>query len=338
MRAVITGVMLALLSGPLTALTLEGRFEVGSGSEVVTVLGTNEFEAIQPQLVDFIQVYPNAQINYLMASSAEIASALGTDAIRGIDAILSSALDLQMKAVNDGAARTVRISDPSGTQWRDRLFQISLEPIVTLYNKATNPALGTIKDRFELLDQLRQGRLSLQRGVVLYDPTRSGVGYLLAAQDAEQIDVFWSLLEWFSTPRLIESCCSVDMIQLVSSGKVDLAYNILESYATAELATNPDLHVLAFSDYQLLVPRTAFVPTTADNPDRGARFIEYLRSPRAQSLLPAHMQLNRLQQQSNSPLKPIRMSPALILQLDAYQKARFLRQWNSATSRSGSAQ
>jgi len=266
---------------------------------------------------------------------AVIANAIGTSEIDGIDAILSSALDLQMKSANDGAAQSIRIREIPNTQWRDRLFQISLEPIVTLYNNATNPGLQNVKDRFDLLDQLRQSRLRLNKGVVLYDPTQSGVGYLLAAQDAEQIDVFWSLLEWFSTPTLVESCCSLDMIELVSSGAVDLAYNVLESYAEGELSRNPDLHVLAFSDYQLMVPRTAFVPRTADHPARGAQFIEYLRSDRAQALLPEHMRLTRLQQQVNaSPLKPIRMSPALILQLDPYQKAKFIKQWNSATGHS----
>ena len=174
MRTVIAGLVSLCLANTLHALTLEGRFEVGVGSDVVTVLGTNEFEAIKPQLDDFVQVYPNAQINYLMASSADIAGAIGTDAIRGVDAVLSSALDLQVKSVNDGAARAIRIPSAPSAQWRDRLFQISLEPIVTLYNKAANPKLGEIKDRFELLDQLRQGRLALQRGVVLYDPTLSG--------------------------------------------------------------------------------------------------------------------------------------------------------------------
>ena len=48
------------------------------------------------------------------------------------------------------------------------------------------------------------------------------------------------------------------------------------------------------------------------------------------------MRLNRLQQPTNSPLKPVRMSPALILQLDPYQKARFIKQWKSATGHSAS--
>ena len=54
MRTVIAGLVYLCLANTLHALTLEGRFEVGVGSDVVTVLGTNEFEAIKPQLDDFV--------------------------------------------------------------------------------------------------------------------------------------------------------------------------------------------------------------------------------------------------------------------------------------------
>ena len=47
MRTVIAGLVSLCLANTLHALTLEGRFEVGVGSDVVTVLGTNEFDFVE---------------------------------------------------------------------------------------------------------------------------------------------------------------------------------------------------------------------------------------------------------------------------------------------------
>lgn len=319
-----------LFASATMALELEGEFEVGRGIEEIQVLGTSDFARLQPVLAGFVALYPEFRVRYLQASSRSIDQAVREGLDSEIDLVMSSAVDLQVKLVNDGFARSLDLSRVRATHWRSQLVQIAVEPIVTLYHASVQSSLATVKTRPALAQLIARSESGLR--VVMYDPAESGVGYLLAQQDALQDGRFWSLIAGFQDADLEVSCCSGDMIDAVIAGRTQLAYNVIESYVLSRLANAPDLRVLRFEDYQLAVPRTAFVPATADHADSAARLVRYVLSDDGQSGLSPAVRLSVLEEtpRAGGPLKPIRLSPALIVHLDPVVRDVFFENWQRA--------
>ena len=156
----------------------------------------------------------------------------------------------------------------------------------------------------------------------------SGVGYLLSRQDLVQDEHFWSLLDVFSAQRLEPNCCSGDMIDRVINGESDLAYNVLESYVLPRLEDAPNLKILRFDDYQLAIPRTAFIPKQADGPESANKLVRYFVSEEGQNRLAPGVRLDVIQaNRKGGPIKPIRITPALVVHLDDMNRRRFFQRW-----------
>ena len=289
------------------------------------IYGTHDLDAIQPLLDAFVD-QTGIGLTYVTANSRalheQVAQARRPDA----DLVFSSATGLQVKAVNDGWAQKIE-SDTSGAhQWRNRLFQVSIEPIVAVFDKRRTPWMQRTRSRAQLTEQLRR-RADTAGSVAVYNPAISGLCYLLATQDSEQTPTFWPLIDQFRAVGMREFCCSADMLDAVEFGTSILAYNVLESYAATRLVTNPNLGLMRFQDYQLVVPRTLWVPVWSPRPDLAARFIAFMRAPEGQAQLPARNRLEQLNNTQAAPLKPIRLSPALILYLDDFKRERFMQRW-----------
>ena len=310
------------------ALELEGTFQVGNGQSQITVLGTNDFERVKPVFSRFSEINPRYNVVYLQASSREIDRATKEGLHPKIDLVMSSAIDLQIKAVNDGFATRIDLNGLLATHWREELVQISVEPIVSIYNEKTNPEFNKIKTRRELIRSVEQSSANLR--IMMYDPKVSGVGYLLSRQDELQDNAFWSLIRRFQTKEFKPSCCSGEMIDAVVSGEAAIAYNVIESYILPKLNESPHLKILRFEDYQLAIPRTAFVPKSSDNPDLGSQLVRYFITSDAQARLPELVRLSVLNKQTRGggPTKPIRLSPALTVHLDPMAKGSFFDRWD----------
>ncbi len=317
-----------LLSSTVWGLSIEGRFLVGREGERVTVLGTSDFARIQPVFSGYVGLY-GGQIEYLQASSKDIDQAVRAGLPPEIDLVMSSAVDLQVKLVNDGYAQVIDLATADVSHWRSQLVQVAVEPIVTVYHARATERLSPVKTRADLSRLLRTGE-GAQWRITTYDPALSGVGYLLAQQDARQDSRFWELLGQFQANGLWANCCSGDMIDAVISGEQELAYNVIESYVLTRMVHAPELRILRFEDYQLAVPRTAFVPGSADQVEPAARLIRYFVSDEGQLGLSPVIRLSVLEaDRRGGPLKPIRLSPALIVHLDPRVKAEFFARWNA---------
>ena len=320
--------LIALLCPPAVADDwVEDRWSLGPTPRL-QVYGTYDLSEFEPALRFFVES-SGLGVDYYVANSRDLDVQIVQPQRKGVDVVFSSALDLQMKATNDGFAK--RFAQPGDLQWRGALFQISLEPIVSVFNTDLIPWASNVTDRADLARRLRARTQGLPGGATLYDPQISGLGYLLSTQDSEQSDTFWELLAAFSEFGLSPQCCSSDMLKRVALGQSALAYNVLESYALDQVSFNPDLEILRFADYQLVVPRTAWVPRGSERSDEAFAFIEFLRGS-GQQQLPLQNRLQQLSSEQRAPLKPIRLSPALILYLDDYKQRRFMRQWRRSTS------
>jgi iron(III) transport system substrate-binding protein len=320
--------VLILLSFNSYSLEIEGEFYIGDGSNQVTVIGTSDFSRIQRVFAGFVSAEPSARVRYLQMSSREIDAAVRAGLSTDIDLVMSSAVDLQVRLVNDGYARAFESSLVVDFGWRGELVRLSVEPIVTIFNQSRLEGFGHVKTRRDLAQFLERSSDKSLR-LTLYDPDVSGVGYLLSRQDLVQDEHFWSLLEVLSNQQLRPTCCSGDMIDGVITGEFDIAYNVLESYVLPRLMDAPDLKILRFDDYQLAIPRTAFIPKQADDPDSANRLVRFFLSQDGQNRLAPSVRLDVIQaNRGGGPIKPIRVTPALIVHLDHINRQRFFQRWN----------
>ena len=314
-------------------LTPEGNFVVGQGNQQVTVLGTGDFARIQPVLAGFVQSGSDRSVRYVQASSREIDQAVRAGLSEEIDLVMSSAVDLQVRLINDGFGQSLSDELNSSTNWRGELVQWALEPIVTLVNRRLiGEDVDQLRSRAALIQWLKHQNKALT--ATLYDPRESGVGYLLSQQDLLQDTQFWDLIDQLARYQLRPNCCSGEMIDQVVSGESALAYNVIESYVTPLLEVAPDVQILRFNDYQLAIPRTGFIPRGADDRDLALELLSYVVSDEGQSRLSPTVRLAVLNRSNaGGPMKPIRLSPALIVHLDPVARDAFFKVWDQRSQR-----
>jgi iron(III) transport system substrate-binding protein len=311
----------------------------GETALVLRILSSTDTVVFAPLIAGFQAVNSDVAVDYTVASTQEVYRALGTD--RGaFDLVVSSAMDLQMKLVNDGHAQSHRSGVvqalPDWARWRDQLFAFTQEPIVAVASREALAGLPLPRTRSDLIRLLRDHPDRFEGRIGTYDPARSGAGYLFATQDARQSDTYWRLSEVMGglSPRLYET--SGAMIDDVRSGRLALAYNVLGSYAATNLPDDGDAIILEFEDYTNVLLRTAFVPADAPAPDLGGRFVDFLLSPRGQSLIASETGLPPLSAEalaSEPELRPIRLDTGLLVFVDTLKRQRFLQEWQGAMSR-----
>ena len=156
---------LALLAGAAEAQPAPeatARFGSEQAPGVLTVLGTTDVALFAPLLEAFAASTPRLAVNYEQWASNDL-HAVAASACRGerppADLIVSSAVDLQVKLVNDGCAgphRSVATAGlPPEANWRDELFGVTREPAVIVYNRELVPEAEAPRSRFDLIDLLR---------------------------------------------------------------------------------------------------------------------------------------------------------------------------------------
>lgn len=179
------------------------------------------------------------------------------------DLALSSAMDLQIKLVNDGYSAPYYSKEtealPGWANWRNEAFGFTYEPAVIIYNRALSPELERVDSRFELAKTLGDESFNMRGRVVTYDPEYSGLGYLFGTQDAVQSEDFWYLARSLGDSDVQLMTSSAAMINKVASGEALIAYNVLGSYALARTRENPDLAITIPRDYCLVMSRIAVV-------------------------------------------------------------------------------
>lgn len=305
-------------------------------------------QAMRPALLDFQQLYPEVSIEYLDLGTLPLMQRFLADAEqqKTADIIISSAMDLQIKLINDGNALThdseTARALPTWTQWRKQAFSFTYEPIVMVYNKRLLAADKIPQSRLELISLLRDQSAYFQGKVGTYDIERSGLGYLLASQDAQQASTWGRLTENFSQINFKGYANTQEMLDAVRSGELLIAYNVLGSYAQLETNKHPDLAIIFPSDYTLVVSRVAFISKYAPNPAIAHHFMDYLLSQRGQQLLAEQARLYSLHpdisgeatyqgiqklSRERVPLKVIKLSPALLTYQDQLKKRSFLEEW-----------
>lgn len=331
------GVWLGLTASGLSALEIEERKRYpGTSDAILRILSTADLAAFEPIILRFQTERPDIAIDYVVASSADVFAAIkdGED----FDLVISSAMDLQFQLANDGLAKPY-ISDatsvlPTWARWRDLVFAFTSEPAVTVISTARFAGLRLPTTRQELIAVLRENPERFAGAIGTYDVRVSGLGYLFATQEARSSDAFWRLSEVMGrlNPQLY--CCSGQMIDDVSQGRLAIAYNVLGSYAAQRLEA-PEaqgMQILELEDYANVMLRTALIASTSNAEAAAGAFLdvllrEGLREDRGQWVLPP---LRSQADDDALSFGPIRLGPALMVYLDPLNRRAFVESWESA--------
>lgn len=336
----IIGFTLGLMLGWITAASgleiEEQRLFPGSGARVLRIASTTDLVVFEPYIRAFQALRPEISVDYSVVSSSDLHRALRDGAM--FDLAISSAMDLQFQLANDGFAQAYRSvateALPDWARWRDLIFAFTTEPAVVVINPNAFEGLELPRTRQELIVILRDNPDRFQGAVGTYDVRDSGLGFLLATQDDRASDAYWRLSEVMGRlgPKLY--CCSSQMVRDVAEGRLAVAYNVLDSYATARSDESgaARVEVLQLQDFGNVMLRTVLIPVTAVETEAAGAMIDMLarlglREEPGNWPLPS---LNQGGTGATMGFGPIRLGPGLMAYLDPLNRKAFLTEWENA--------
>lgn len=339
---------LVVLSAPAGAEVVVYPARTDSG-QVLSIYSTLDNPLAAPLIAAFQAGQPDVEVRYEDLLSGDLAARVVAETDSGqptADFIFSSAMDLQLKLANDGYGQPVSVPAAAGwpawAKWQDTAFALTFEPAVLVYNKPSFPD-GAPQSRLELMDWLRQAPDAAMGRIGTYDIRQSAVGYLFLARDAEHFQDIWQVLRSMAAAGLQTYPTSQDIIDRVADGRLLLGYNILGSYAADQIRLKPDLGMVLLRDYTVVISRVALVPRAAAAPRQGIAFLSFLMSAEGQTLLSEKLGLPAVSLEvsgENSAsamlaalgdqLRPVPVSPGVLVYLDQAKRQRILRLWHEA--------
>jgi len=312
----------------------------------LVIYSTTDASVAQPLLRDFQALYPRIAVEYEDLTSTELhhrfvaETQLGRDTA---DVLWSSAMDLQVSLVEQDYALTYASPEGAGLpDWarlRDQAWATTFEPIVMAYNKKLVPRPPrTHADLATLLDRTP----ALKGKVITYDVEKSGLGFLLAAQDARATPAFWDVARALGRADVHFAATTSTMLGRVASGREAIAYNVLGAYALAQARRNPEIGVVFPSDHTLVLSRLQLIARRAARPNAARLWLDYTLSQRGQALIgrqgiyavradvEGEATAAQLSRQLGATLRPIQPGADLTQDLrpDAYRD--FIRRWRNA--------
>ena len=319
----------------------------------VVVYSTTDAKLVTPLIKDFEAAFPGVKIEYTDLNSTEVYNRFISENAANAasaDAVWSSSMDLQMKLAADGLAAVYKSPEipalPAWAHWKDTVYATTFEPIAIVYNKRLVPAEDVPKTHADLAKLLTSKPDRYQNKVTAYDPEKSGVGFMLANQDAKLDPNYWDLVKALGARSLKVQSSTGTMLERVSSGENLIGYNVLGSYALTRAKKDPSLGVDFTTDYNLVLSRLIFVAKNAKNPDAGRLFLDYVLSKRGQTITSEQAELFSVRtdmtgkdsgvafsKQLGSAVKPIAVSNDLLQGLDQTKRLDFLKHWTASLGR-----
>ncbi|MEP2530124.1 substrate-binding domain-containing protein [Shimia sp.] len=306
-------------------------FGPSNPARTLRVISSTDTSFFAPIIAQFLAQNPQLAVEYLVTSTTALDQTF-RQSPQSYDVVISSAMDLQFKLVNDGHAHKVEdISHPDWAQWRQSLFAFTTEPAAIVVNRQAfegHPIPGT---RQELIQALRARPDVFRNRLGTYDVRQSGLGYLFATQDARSTETYWRLMEVMGSMGLNLYCCSGDMINDLTTGKIVVAYNVLGSYASARKDAQDILEIVLPSDFPTTMMRTGFVSSHSRHPEFAAAFIRFLAGLQLENNGQDGFPLPPLSPARDIERQPtISLGPALMTYLDSLKKQNFLQEWENA--------
>jgi iron(III) transport system substrate-binding protein len=315
----------------------------------VVVYSTTDTKAAQPILKDFQALYPNVKVEYNDMNSTEAYSRFIAEAASGqgsADVLWSSAMDLQLKLVDDGLAQAYASPEagklPAWANYKGTAYGTTFEPAAMIYNKRLVPPEDVPTDHASFARVINAKPDKYKGKVTTYDIEKSGVGYMFVVQDQKNFKDFDQLVKGFGATGYKVYGSTGNMVEKVSSGEHLLGYNILGSYALVRAKKDPNLGVVLPKDYTLVLSRVVFISKQAKNPNAAKLWVDYLLSPRGQKVIADQAELfsvradvqgehtaASLTKELGDSLKPIPLTGDIVSELNEKKRLEFLGRWKS---------
>jgi len=343
--------LLALLSTPaLAQATLFPALDGSASARTVKVYSSLDEPLARPMIEAFQLKHPSVTVSYEDLQTADIYDRVVKETDAGgvtADFAFSSSMDLQMKLANDGYAQQARVplsaTWPRWANWRDTAYALTYEPAVFIYNKPAFAKSHPPTTRGELLDYLEANADAIFGRIGTYDIERSGVGFMFFARDQEQYADLWRLVGAMGAAGVKLYSTTSAIVERVADGQFVFGYNILGSYAAEAAARNPDLGIVLPRDFTIVTSRIGLVPSAAANADLGRAMLEFFMSAEGQTIMANKLQIaalnpdvsgdntaNAMQAALGNQLRPVPVSPGLMVYLDQVKSARLIKRWNDA--------
>lgn len=334
--------MIGAIGAAAGAATLARRLQ--AATRRLRVLSTTDRPIVQPLIEAFERRHPDYGVDYIQAGSAEVFEGFVASSGRLADVVWSSAMDLQIKLVNDGYALTYRCPHatalPSWAVWRHEAYATTWEPVGFAFHRTRLAQEEVPTTHAALVEKLyaSPGRFTGQ--LVTYDIERSGIGYLLTAQDVETAPGAWSIPHALGLCRAGLYTDTHAMLEALSCGEALIAYNTLGSYAEAFAREHPEIGIVYPTDYTLIMSRVALISRMPQEPVGARLWIDFLLSPDGQQLLgragalrsirldaPEANSSAMLEQQLRGAARPIALGLGLLANLDRSKRDLITRRW-----------
>ncbi|WP_240047428.1 ABC transporter substrate-binding protein [Sphingomonas panacisoli] len=299
-------------------------------------------------IADFQAIHPNVRVTYIEMPAREINDRIMAATATGgeiPDFLWSSAMDLQIKLVNDGYAQSYRSPErdnlPDWANWKDQAWGITAEPIVMVYNRAAIADAAMPRTHTDLTKFLERSAGKPGARVATSDPVSSAVGYLYLSQDQQATHDIWRLVRAMGANDVKLFTSAENVVRAVEAGDAAIGYNIVGSFALGEVERNQQLGMILPSDYTLLMSRIAVIPAAARHPNAAKVFLDFLLSRRGQThLVDQDMpsvradvrSLTRLQPEGLRP-RAIRVGPGLLVDQDQLTRRYFLERWRTSLAK-----
>lgn len=344
-------IVLVCFSAPTRAeVTLFPALDGASNARTLVVYSSLDVPLAKPMIDGFQRANPDVAVRYedLLTTDIYDRVVAETDAGKGTaDIAFSSAMDLQVKLANDGYAQESRLplSDrwPRWANWRDTAYALTFEPAVFVYHKPSFKDVPPPATRGQLVDFLRTQGDKIYGRIATYDIERSGVGFMFMARDQEQYPDIWSVIRAMGAAGVKLYSTSSAILERIADGRFVLGYNILGSYAADWAARDTDVGIVLPKDYTVVMSRIGLVPTGSHSPDLGRRYLEYFMSAEGQTVMARELEIaavnpevsgentaNRMQEVLGAQLRPVPVSPGLMVYLDQVKRMRLIERWNAA--------
>jgi iron(III) transport system substrate-binding protein len=316
----------------------------------VVIYATTDVSAATPLNRAFEARYPGIKAEYREIDSPELYRRFVAETSSHrptADVLWSSAMDLQLKLVNDGYAQAYPSPEashlPEWADWKNEAYGTTFEPVVFVYNERLLRGDDVPQTHADFARLLKDKPERFKGKVTTYDIEKTAVGFLFATQDSRVTPAFWSLARLLGASNVRLETSTAAMMESIGSGTALLGYNIIGSYAMARARMDPSIAVVLPKDYTLVLSRVAFIAKGAANPNAARLWLDFLLSQGGQTLLATKSGLlsvrrdvageymaSALAKTLGASLRPIGVGPGLLVYLDHAKQQEFLKQWREA--------
>jgi iron(III) transport system substrate-binding protein len=318
----------------------------------VVIYSALDTKAAQPLIKDFNALYPDVKVEYNDMNSTELYNRFIAEVASGqgsADVMWSSAMDLQVKLVDEGHALAYKSPEvaklPGWSVYKNQAYGTTYEPAVFIYNKRLVTGDEIPQDHTAFAKLINTKVDKFKGKVTTYDIEKSGVGFMFVVQDAKYFPAIKELEKGFGASSYRVYSSTGNMLEKVSSGEHLLGYNVLGSYALVRSKKDPNLGVVLPKDYTLVLSRVMFIGKQAKNPNAAKLWEDYVLSQRGQKLIGSDVELfsvrddveaeytaGKLNKQLGGVVKPIPVGAEITEYLDSKKRLQFLNDWKATVA------